>query len=734
MNKLLLLILGVLLSFQILKADEGMWLPILLEQNMGTMTELGLKLSAEEIFSLNQNSVKDAIVTLDRGSCTAELISGEGLLLTNHHCGYGEIQAHSSVAHDYLTDGFWAMSKEEELPNQGKTASFLIRVEDVTNQVLSALPDGIDESARNKMVDSLAAEIVDKAVSGNHYEASVESMFKGNFFYLFVYEVFEDIRLVAAPPESIGKFGADTDNWMWPRHTGDFSMFRIYCAPDGSPAPYAPENVPYHPKHFLPISLDGVKKDDFAFIMGYPGSTSRFMTSFELNFTIEGTNTIRAEVRGVKQDVWKADMDKDQKVRIQYASKYSRSSNYWKYSIEQNKALKRLNVLADKQALENEFSTWLDADSKRNELYGQALSLIEQGITINTEPRKANQYLLETQLLGAESFLFAARLSAVAKALQTPDSTALISSAVNKFKVYAENFYRDYNLPTDIKTTKALLRLYIDKVPQEYYPEYIKTKVMVKFKGDVDKFVDDLFAKSIFATKEKLFAFLDNPSAKTLAKSVHYQVAQNIFDTFYANIDQQETGQNLFNEGMRLYIAGLMEMQPDKTFYPDANSTMRLTYGTVGDYYPADAVHYDYFTTLKGVMEKEDETVREFNVPARLKEIFEQKDYGEYGNHDGTMNVCFTTNNDITGGNSGSPVINGKGQLIGIAFDGNSEAMSGDIAFENQMQKCINVDIRYVLLIIDKFAGAKNLINEMTLVKTEDTSAASVPIEEAIEM
>jgi len=468
--------------------------------------------------------------------------------------------------------------------------------------------------------------------------------------------------------------------------------------------------------------------------MGYPGRTSRYMTSFELSFTMEGTNAIRAEVRGVKQDVWKADMDKDQKVRIQYASKYSRSSNYWKYSIEQNKALKRLNVISKKQELEGEFSHWVVADVKRNEVYGQALSLIEQGITLNTEPRNANQYLLETQLLGAESFLFASRLSGVAKALQTPDSTALINNAVTRFKGYAINFYKDYNLSTDIKATKALLKLYLEKVPEKYYPTYIKTMVKGKFKGDVDKFVDDLFAKSIFADQENLFAFLEKPSAKVLEKSVHYQVAMSILDTYYANLDEQETGQDMFNEGMRLFVAGLMEMNPGKSYYPDANSTMRLTYGTVGDYYPADAVHYDFFTTLKGVMEKEDETVREFNVPTRLKEIFEQKDYGDYGNADGTMNVCFTSNNDITGGNSGSPVINGKGELIGIAFDGNSEAMSGDIAFENEMQKCINVDIRYVLLIIDKYAGATNLINEMTIIKTEDTSAASAPVDKAVEM
>ncbi len=732
MNKITTALLGVFMSVSLLvKADEGMWLPILINQNMGTMTEMGMQLSAEDIYSINHSSVKDAIIALDRGSCTGELISAQGLVLTNHHCGYGEIQAHSTVEHDYLTDGFWAMSKDQELANPGKTASFLIRVEDVTERVLSAIPAGASQTLRNHLVDSVARVINDEATKGSHYNAEVESMFKGNFFYLFVYETFRDIRLVGAPPESIGKFGSDTDNWMWPRHTGDFSIFRIYAGPDGKPADYAENNVPYSPKHFLPISLDGVKMDDFAFIMGYPGSTQRYMTSFELKYTMEHENPNRAKIRGIKQDIWKKEMDKSTKIRIQYASKHARSANYWKYSIEQNKALKKLKVLEQKQELEASFTQWVNQNEARKAKYGNALMLIEQAVSESGPYDAARQYMLETQFYYyGEAYLFAYRANSLARALATPDSLELIQREIEKYKTLATDFFKDYSKATDEKTSPALLKLFIDNVSAEYHPDYINSVVNKKYKGDVDKYFANFFKKSIFVDEAKLMAFLANPSLKVLQKDPAFVAVTSVLNQLRSFAKITHSAQLKMQEGMRLFVGGLLEMNPDQVYSPDANSTMRLTYGSVGDYYPADAVHYAHFTTLKGVMEKEDPDVREFNVPEKLKEIYKNKDFGPYGNPDGTMNVCFTTNNDITGGNSGSPVINGKGQLIGLAFDGNSEAMSGDIAFENSMQKCINVDIRYVLLIIDKFAGASNLIEEMKLVKTE--APAEVPAEEAV--
>ncbi len=720
MKKIAVILIGALISISHLtKADEGMWLPILINQNMATMTEMGLQLTAEDIYNINQSSVKDAIIALDHGSCTGELISGQGLVLTNHHCGYGEIQSHSSVEHDYLSDGFWAKSKEEELSNPGKTASFLVRVEEVTERVLSQIPEGATQIERNAIVDSVASVLIKDAEKDTHFDANVEGMFKGNFYYLFVYETFEDIRLVGAPPESIGKFGADTDNWMWPRHTGDFSLFRIYSGPDGKPAPYAEENVPHKPKHFLPISLDGVQKDDYTFVMGYPGSTARYMTSFELKYTMDYENTNRAKIRGIKQDIWKADMDVNQTVRIKYASKFARSSNYWKYSITQNKALKRLKVYEKKQQLEADFTAWVNADAIRKAKYTNALSLIEQSVEETNEINSANQYLLETQLYGAETFRIAYNAGMpLMMALQT-DSAEWIDSEKTLFEADMAEFFKNYNAPTDKKATAALLKLYMADVSSDLYPTYMTDVVAKKYKGNVDKFVDNLFAKSIFVDAAKLKAFIANPSAKALAKDPVYIASTSIIETYGSFIDRTADADLKMQEGMRLFVGGLLEMNPDKAYSPDANSTMRLTYGTVGDYFPADAVHYDFYTTLEGVMEKADTNVREFTVPAKLHEIYENKDYGSYGNEDGTMSVCFISNNDITGGNSGSPVINAKGHLIGTAFDGNSEAMSGDIEFENTMQKCINVDVRYVLLIIDKFAGAQNLIDEMELVKSE---------------
>lgn len=729
MKKVSTFLLGILLTISLLtQADEGMWLPILIEQNMATMTEMGMQLTAEDIYNVNNSSIKDAIIALDHGSCTGEIISGQGLVLTNHHCAYGEIQEHSTVEHDYLTEGFWAKSKKEELANPGKTASFLIRVEEVTHRVLDAIPENASQAQRNQIVDSVANVISKEATKDNHYDADVESMFKGNFYYLFVYETFKDIRLVGAPPESIGKFGSDTDNWMWPRHTGDFSLFRIYTGPDGKPAEYSEKNVPIKPKHFLPISLNGVQMDDFAFIMGYPGRTQRYMTSWEVKHTMEVTNENRIKIRGLKQKIWKEDMDKDDKVRIQYASKYARSSNYWKYSIGQNKGLKRLDVIAKKRALEKEFTQWVNQNDARKAKYGKALSNIEEAVKEVAEASSARQYLIETQLYGAESFMFAYNAMSLMSALSMPDSTELIKSEVEKFKKDAEDFFKDYNQPTDKKTTAALIQLYMEDVHSSHYPEYISATVVKKYKGDVDKFVEKLFKKSMFVDQQRLTEFLNKPKGKTLSKDPAFQAATSIIGKLREYGAQTRESQLNMQEGRRLFVGGLLEMNPEKAYAPDANSTMRLTYGSVGDYYPADAVHYDYFTTLKGVMEKEDPSVREFNVPKKLIEIYENKDYGPYGNKDGTMNVCFTTNNDITGGNSGSPVINANGELIGCAFDGNWEAMSGDIAFEKELQKTISVDIRYVLLIIDKFAGAQNLIDEMKIVKA--APQPKIPVEE----
>ena len=717
MRKLSFLLVSALMASPLLsRADEGMWLPVLLEKNMATMTDLGFQLTADDIYNINRACVKDAIVALDGGSCTASFVSADGLLMTNHHCGYDEIQSHSTVENDLLTNGFVARTKADELPNPGKSAWILVRAEDVTEKVLSQIPDGTTEEARDSIIDVVCDSIITLATDSTLYSAEVEEMLHGNYYYLFVYEIYNDVRLVAAPPEAVGKYGADTDNWMWPRHTGDFSMFRVYCAPDSTPADYAEENVPYHPKHFLPISLGGYKENDFAFVMGYPGSTDRYFSSWETESEMTAVNDARATVRGVKQDSWTKFMDNDPKIRIQYASKFARSSNYWKYSIGQNRSLKRLHVVDKKRELEAEFTKWVNADAARKAKYGRALDLIEDGVMQNRAYNEAITYLVESQLYGFESAYFAVRQMSGLKKLSDPQ-TENVAEVRERVVKRADDFFKDYNSEVDRQTTKEMIRLFIKKVQPEFYPEYITKTVLGKYKGDVDKFVDDAFAKSMFCDKAKFDAFLNKPNEKALKSDPILMAGSDIYEKYGFISGLTYNGEEKLSEGMRLFVAGLMEMQPDKLFSPDANSTMRLTYGTIGGYHPADAVTYDYKTTLDGVMEKEDPTVREFNVPAKLKEIWQKKDYGRYGNPDGTLNVCFTTNNDITGGNSGSPVMNARGELIGLAFDGNWESMSGDIIFEPELQKCIVVDIRYVLLILDKYFDAQNLIGEMKFVE-----------------
>lgn len=718
MKKGFSLLAGLLIAFNFqVSADEGMWLLNLLQQSVvSEMSSKGLELTPEQIYSINHSSVKDAIGALDRGSCTSELVSAEGLLLTNHHCGYTEIQSHSSVDHDYLKYGFWAMTRAEELPNPGKTVSFVVRIEDVSEQILPNLKDGLTGMALDRSVDNLSKEIVKKATDGTHYEAFVRSFFNGNKYFLVVLETFRDVRLVGAPPESIGKFGADTDNWMWPRHTGDFSMFRVYTAPDGSPADYSPENVPLKSKHFLPVSLKGYQKDDFAMIMGFPGSTDRYMTSFEVNelLTIEHPNRIR--IRGIKQEIMMEDMLASDKVRIQYSDKYSKSSNYWKYSIGQSEGLQNLKVTDRKKELEAAFTKWINQDPERLEKYGTALSMIEKGVSERKDISKARQYALETMFQGMETVAFAFQfLSLQNLMVESPDNRDSIMKVASALKSRALDFYKDYNLPTDKKVTRAMLELYYKDVPETYQPEHFNL-IRTKYKGNLDKYLEYYYSKSIFPYNDKLIAFLNNPDSKVLQKDPVFLAANSMLASLRGYYQGAAQPDALVDSGRKLWLAGLMEMFPEKNFYPDANSTLRFTYGSVGDYEPRDAVKYSYITTLDGVMEKEDPDNYEFVVSERLKELWKNKEYGPYGVN-GTMPVCFTTNNDITGGNSGSPVMNGKGELIGIAFDGNWEAMSGDIAFEPMYQKCINVDIRYVLFIIDTYAGAGHLVKEMQLVK-----------------
>jgi hypothetical protein len=643
-------------------------------------------------------------------------VSKDGLLLTNHHCAFGEIQKHSSVEHDYLKDGFWAKSRNEELPNPGKTVTFLIRVENVTSLVLEGITDSMNNDERNRIIRNVSGELERKAKGDTHYEVYVRSFFSSNQYFLFVAETFRDIRLVGAPPQALGKFGGDTDNWMWPRHTNDFAMFRIYCGPDGKPAAYSEKNVPYQPKHFLPISIKGIKEGDFAMVMGYPGGTNRYETSFGVKSIMDVTNTTRIEVRGKLLEIWSDYISTSQKARIQYSDKYFKSSNYYKNSIGQNKGLTNLKVIDKKLAIENEFTNWIYADSKRTEKYEKALPMIKESFN-NVEADKARAYLSEALLRGPEIFTFASRAQSLIGLLDNPaENKEKIDRVTGSMKKSMDDYFKDYDAATDQKVVGELLKLYAEKNASQFYPPFFAT-IQQKYKGDFTKYAEKLFENSVFDSKEELTAFLDKPSLKVLQKDMALIAATDIFNKYREMSNKSGQNQKLKSEGERLYVAGLMEMQPDKVFYPDANSTMRLTYGQVADYEPRDGVTYNYYTTTEGYLEKEIPGDDEFNVPTRMKQLLTERNYGKYADKDGSLHACFISNNDITGGNSGSPVMNGKGELIGVAFDGNWEAMSGDIAFEPELQRCINVDIRFVLWVIDIYAGANNLIEEMEIVQ-----------------
>ncbi len=712
-------------------ADEGMWLPLHIQRlNYTDMQKMGLQLTPEEIYSINHSSLKDAVVNLGGGFCTGEIISPEGLMITNHHCGYDFIQSHSTVENNILANGFWASTKEEELPNPGLFVQFLVRMEDVTNKVLANVKAGMTEDERQEAVDRASSELISETEGNTDYDVIVRSFFEGNEYYLFVYETYRDVRLVGTPPESIGKFGGDTDNWMWPRHTGDFSLFRVYMSPDGKPADYSPDNVPLRPKHFLPISLDGVREGDFTMVIGYPGHTDRYMTSYGIKLKLEETNPARVKIRQKKLDILKEDMDNSKKIRLQYAAKYAGVSNYWKYFIGQSQGLRRLHVYDKKVEEEQKLRDWIAAKKKRAKVYGHPLENIEEAYIDIEKYNLPFYYHLEAGF-GIELVKFGYKYKSLLNALDNEAmSEEELDQEIKSYRTRATEFFKDYNPDTDKKIFAALLTMFYHDIPENFQPDVfnaVKTGIpeseryfkdfVVDKPGDFNALADYVYSRSILVDSARLFSFLDHPDAGTLQNDPGFQVASSFYNS-YTNISRPR-GDALgrLENSRRPFIAALRKMQTEKKFYPDANSTMRFTYGRVLSYDPRDAVFYNYFTTLKGVMEKEDPDNPEFIVAKKLKALYNEKDFGPYGDN-GRLHIGFITNNDITGGNSGSPVINGKGQLIGLAFDGNWEAMSSDITFEPQLQRCISVDIRYVLFIMDKFAGAKNLVEEMQLIKT----------------
>ena len=695
------------------RADEGMWLPYSINgQNLADMQRLGCKLTAEQIFSFNQPSLQDAIVQFG-GGCTGELISAEGLLLTNHHCGLGQVQAHSSVEHDYLKDGFWARSKDQELPNEGLAVFFLNYIEDVTDAILKGVTDKMSESDRDAKIAENGKRLTTEKKGTRDVRVEIVPFYHGNQYILFVYDVYKDVRLVACPPWGIGKFGADTDNWTWPRHKGDFCMFRVYTAPDGSPAEYSKKNVPMKSKHFLPISLKGVQPGDYAMVLGYPGSTDRYSTSGSVKNVIELEDPAIVACRTTKLEQYRKHMDADPAVFIQYASKQASVSNYWKYSIGQIKQLKRNKVMEKRLEQEQAFRNWANADPARKAKYAGIFDEMDKYWAHQSKYTKALIYHREAGWNGSEAVYFSLRFRQLNNIIESKTASQdKIIERASGMKKAVQDFFKDYNKALDRDVTIAMLNLFYKDVDHSQLPVNLR-KVGDKSGGDFTAYVNKAFDKSIFVDENKMNAWLANP--KSLAKDPIFMLMYDILQSYWDLSEQAEKVD--CSRADRLYMEGLKEMQKDRNFYPDANFTMRLTYGSVQDYQPADGVTYSYYTTLDGVMAKYKPGDWEFDVPQELIKLWEKKDYGRYADKNGDLVVNFITTNDITGGNSGSPVIDAQGNLIGLAFDGNWEAMSGDIAFENEVQRTICMDARYLLFIIDKMANAQNLMQELKIVQ-----------------
>lgn len=725
--KISLKISTLILAFTMLtgytRADEGMWLPMLVKRlNEADMKANGLKLTAEEIYSVNNSSLKDAIFGLGYGNpagnfCTSEAISSQGLLLTNHHCGFDMIQNHSTVENDYLTNGFWAKTFADELPNPGITASVLVKMEDVTERIKKAL-DGLNLDEQAAKLKSIKEEIIAEHTKDTHYKGYIKDFFYGNEYYLFVSEVFLDVRLVGAPPSSIGKFGGDTDNWMWPRHTGDFSLLRIYADKDGKPAEYSTDNVPLKPKHSLPVSMKGVQEGDFAMVFGFPGSTERFKTSYGLEVDYAVTNPARIKLRERRLALMKEQMDVDAATRIAYASKYASISNYYKYFIGQNEGLKRLKTIDKKRVEEKEYQTWADASG--NEAYSTSLSRLEKAYSSSVDYSLWEAYWQEA-FFGSEIVEFGAGFLQLQRTLAAgvnEENQEQVNEIIAKLKEATQEHFKEYNAKVDQNVTAALLGMFYTDIDKKYHPEIFE-RIASENGGDFTKYAKVLFENSAFASEEKTMQFLENPNAEVLDKDPVMQLITSVVTTYRTIAPQIMVGNEEVSAAMKDYVAGLLVKNKGKKYYPDANSSLRLSYGNVKDYSPKDGVKYKYFTTLEGVAEKYIPKDDEFDAPKELLEKQMAKDFGRYADKDGTLHVGFITNNDITGGNSGSPVINGNGELIGLAFDGNWEAMTGDLVFDEQYKRCINVDIRYVLFCIDKLAGATRLIDEMNLVTAD---------------
>lgn len=731
-RSILLLLMLVLVSGLFAKPDEGMWIPSrVAEMIYSDMKNLGLKLTPEEIYSYNNSSIKDAIFQLQNadgsGFCTAEIVSKQGLLFTNHHCAYPAIADASTVEANYLDDGFWARAKIEEIPLPDLRVSRVVRIEDVTSRVLEEVTDTTTQSDRDRIVQKVMNEIKKEATEDNHYTANVYEFYQGGEYFLYVYEIFGDVRLVGAPPSSIGKFGGDTDNWMWPRHTGDFAVLRVYMSPDGKPTKkYEEDNIPYQPLHSLPISIRGFEKGDFAMIMGFPGVTERFLSSYGMIYKRDYFNPVVVDLLKVKIDVMLEEMQKDDAVRLAYSNTYAGLANGHKLFTGERLTLLRSDAIQQKEDYEKEFMNWVNADEYRQEKYGDVLNNLKEQYETFGPIAKEMIYLSLGLLQSSDMVMEVRNFMTLNRLLEdAKKNESSIKAVVGELIEGVEEMFDDYFPKVDMRILSTSLKFYLENMPEEKRSRVFEDFIFADYKGGlfrkrteeqmVDAFVEDVYENSIFTSKERMIDFLNNPRFRTLDRDPMYKFTQTIFGgvmgiqmKYLGAMENIGNNERLFIEAMRLY-------EPDRLFYPDANSTLRLTYGTVKSYIPRDAVYYKHVTYIDGVIEKKDPNHFEFVVPERLVELYEKQDFGRYVDHTGNLPVNFLTDNDITGGNSGSPVINAKGELIGIAFDGNWEWLCSNLIYSPELQRTINVDARYVLWVIDKLYGAHNIIDELDI-------------------
>ena len=718
MKKLFLTILTSLLFVTVLRADEGMWIPALLQKNEAEMQAMGMKITADDIYSINHSSMKDAVV-LFGGGCTGELVSEQGLLLTNHHCGFGWIQRHSTVEHDYLTDGFWAMTMDEELPCPGLTVTMLKNMVDVTEKILYNITDETTDEERAKLIKENIDKLVKAEQERSEYEVSVESFYIGNQYFMMFNEVFKDVRMVGAPPSNIGKFGGDTDNWVWPRHTGDFSIFRVYVGPDGKPAEYSEDNIPYKPDYHFTISLKGVEKGDFTFVFGYPARTNEYLPSVAVNQEANVVYPVVVDLRTQILDIYNKYQEKDPKVRIQYASKHAGLGNGWKKWMGVIEGIHNFKGIERKQAFEEAYNDWCMQERRRMK-YMHALRDFTPVYEEYEKYRMATTYLTEAGF-NIELFNFVSVFDPLTEVTKdTPKED--LDEIIGELRSTAAGFYKDYYLPIDKEVAVTMLKAYRAAQPEDFRPE-ILNEIDKKYKGNVEAYVDYVFKKSIFTSEENVNKLLNGfkPSkAKAIAKDPAYVAYKSMIDFYRANIkDKSKECNTRINNLRRVYMEGQMKMipevYPERNLYPDANFTLRVTYGKVGGFKPKDAVEYRHFTTLDGIMQKENPDIYDYVVTDRLRELYEAKDFGRYADKDGTMHVAFIAGNHTTGGNSGSPILNAEGKLLGLNFDRTWEGTMSDLVYDPSICKNISVDIRYVLFLIDKYAGCTRLINEMTI-------------------